>query len=94
MSTDNAQLAGKYGMPAGEVAKLRTVFDEIDADKDETLNPSEIQQAMKSVGQNVPPKALKAMIKAADRNGNGSLQFQEFVAIVSARIKVGAKCRI
>jgi Ca2+-binding EF-hand superfamily protein len=70
------------------VTKLRATFDEIDVNGDKSLSQDELTSAMGLLGQQINPKALKAVIKACDKTGDGSIEFEEFVAIVAARIKV------
>jgi Ca2+-binding EF-hand superfamily protein len=73
------------------VDKLRTVFNSIDVDGDQQLTHMEIQQAMAGAGETISAKSLRAVIRATDKNGSGSVNFQDFVTIVAARQKVTQK---
>ena len=51
----------------------------IDDDNTGEITPQELRVVLESLGDTVTDKEIKAMIAAADANGDGSIQFDEFV---------------
>ena len=51
----------------------------IDDDNSGEITPHELKTVLESLGDAVSDKEIKEMIKAADANGDGQIQFDEFV---------------
>lgn len=51
----------------------------IDDDNSGEITPQELKTVLESLGDAVSDKEIKEMIKAADANGDGQIQFDEFV---------------
>ena len=51
----------------------------IDDDNTGEISPQELRMVLESLGDTVTDKEIKEMIKAADTNGDGEIQFDEFV---------------
>ena len=71
----------RYEMPKSRKRALRECFDLLDADGGGTIDPSEISLVMRALG--FSPAAIKQAIKLGDRDGDGELSFDEFVALVT-----------
>lgn len=66
---------------ARDVAKAE--FERFDSDGDGLLSPSEIRQANEALGgQGVTDAEVEAFIESADRDGDGRIALEEFVALV------------
>jgi len=62
---------------------VREVFQEFDKDNSNTISTSELEAAMEKMGlAAIPPTRLKAIIKEVDDNGNGELDYEEFVKVL------------
>ena len=71
----------RYEMPKSKKRALRECFDLLDADGGGTIDLSEISLVMRALG--FSPTAIKQAIKLGDRDGDGELSFDEFVALVT-----------
>ncbi len=58
--------------------ELKQAFDFFDKDGD-GISKEELQQAMLTFGKNPDEEELDAMIEAADQDGNGVIEFAEFL---------------
>ena len=62
-------------------ASLRECFNHLDADSGGTINLAELSLAMKALGFSTA--ACKEALESGDRDGDGVLNFDEFVALLS-----------
>lgn len=51
----------------------------IDDDGSGEITKQELRSVLESMGDTISDKEIKAMVLAADANGDGSIQFDEFV---------------
>eukprot|EP00468_Gymnochlora_sp_CCMP2014_P008225 CAMPEP_0167762388 /NCGR_PEP_ID=MMETSP0110_2-20121227/12739_1 /TAXON_ID=629695 /ORGANISM="Gymnochlora sp., Strain CCMP2014" /LENGTH=157 /DNA_ID=CAMNT_0007649255 /DNA_START=21 /DNA_END=494 /DNA_ORIENTATION=- len=69
-----------------EVEEMREVFDLFDKDSDGTITISELGVVLKSLKKNFNEKQLKEIIKKVDKNGDGQIDFEEFLKMMSNRV--------
>ncbi|XP_043806466.1 calcium-dependent protein kinase 8 isoform X2 [Manihot esculenta] len=69
-----------------EVAGLKEAFDMMDTAKRGKINIEELRMGLQKLGQPIPDADLQILMDAADVDGDGSLNYGEFVA-VSVHIK-------
>ena len=62
---------------------LRSVFHEIDTDKSGTIDREEMRLAFQKMGHNLTSEEIEAIFNVCDPNGDGSVDFEEFVALMS-----------
>ncbi|ETV91815.1 hypothetical protein H310_13646 [Aphanomyces invadans] len=66
--------------------KYRSVFDEFDVDKSGAISPDELRTLLKSVGEDALDEAdINEIIAQADADGNGQIEFNEFIQMMQAR---------
>ncbi|OQR85091.1 hypothetical protein ACHHYP_12285 [Achlya hypogyna] len=65
-----------------EIANLRKQFQMLDTDSSGEIDETELATLMKNLGQDPRTYDIKAVIKEVDRDGNGSINFNEFCHIV------------
>jgi calcium-dependent protein kinase len=64
--------------------KLRAAFAMFDKDGQGTISPDEIREVLCFGGANsLSTEAVDAIIKQVDENGDGEIQFEEFVAMMT-----------
>ena len=61
-------------------------FDAFDEDGDGTITLAECAKTLRSLGHAPADSELKKMIKAYDANGNGVLDFDEFIKLLTDRV--------
>lgn len=63
--------------------ETREAFLLFDKDNNGTIDTSELGAVMRSLNMNPTDTELKDMINEVDGNGNGSIEYEEFVAMLS-----------
>ncbi|KAL4922914.1 hypothetical protein BDW62DRAFT_172061 [Aspergillus aurantiobrunneus] len=64
-------------------AELREAFAVFDQDKSGTISADEFRKVLTSIGDNVSDADVDEMLKLADVNGDGSIDYEEFVKLMS-----------
>jgi Ca2+-binding EF-hand superfamily protein len=67
-----------------QIAELQKAFDVMDANKDGVVTKDELKTLLKGLGEDVTDEVVDEMINIADENGDGKVQFDEFVKAASA----------
>ena len=75
----------KNAMTEEEVAKLWEAFKVFDADGSSSISAEELGQVMRSLGQSPSEIELRDMIKEVDVDLSGSIDFEEFKALIVAQ---------
>ena len=65
-----------------QITEYKEAFSFFDKDGDGSITTKELGLVMKSLGQNSSQVELQGMIDEMDENGNGSVDFQEFLEII------------
>jgi Ca2+-binding EF-hand superfamily protein len=65
--------------------EIRAAFDLFDVDGDGTLVATELRDGLARLGQRVPLDEVLRLIASVDRDGDGRLDFDEFVALIEPR---------
>ncbi|RWS02698.1 calmodulin-like protein 5 [Dinothrombium tinctorium] len=75
-------------------ARLREVFNFFDIDKNGKISYIELKKAMKKLGQNVSDSEAKKMIRVADKDKDGHIDFDEFLELPNVPVKLYFCCKI
>ncbi|CAJ2631498.1 unnamed protein product [Trifolium pratense] len=62
--------------------ELKEAFWVFDKDKDGYISPNELRSVLRIIGEKVTEEELEQMIKTADLDGDGLIDYQEFVRIM------------
>lgn len=64
----------------GQIAEFKEAFSLFDKDGDGTITTKELGTVMRSLGQNPSEAELQDMINEVDADGNGTIDFPEFLS--------------
>lgn len=73
---------GKVALTTQQVADLKEIFVKFDRDADGSLTEIELGSLMRSLGLKPNAEQVAALIQKADKNGNGLIEFPEFIALI------------
>lgn len=62
--------------------EMRRAFRVFDRDGNGLIDQNELRTTMKSLGEKLSKSDVKAMIKAADKNGDGKIDYEGWPAVV------------
>ncbi|CAG8550543.1 2710_t:CDS:2 [Paraglomus occultum] len=70
-----------------QVAEFKEAFALFDKDNDGTITTKELGTVMRSLGQNPTETELQDMINEVDADGNGTIDFPEFLTMMARKMK-------
>ena len=70
-----------------QIAEFKEAFSLFDKDGDGTITTKELGTVMRSLGQNPTEAELQDMINEVDADGNGTIDFPEFLCMMSRKMK-------
>lgn len=70
-----------------ELSNLKEAFSIFDKDGDGTITAKELGTVMRSLGQNPTDQELDDMVKEIDVDGNGEIDFEEFVTLMTRKME-------
>ncbi len=65
------------------MAVWRSVFEDVDKDKSGRISCTELQHMLHEMGFPVQVSELKDWVRKHDKNSDGEMDFQEFVAFMN-----------
>ena len=65
-------------LSADQIAELRKAVDVMDENKDGQVTREELKKLLSGLGEEVSDEVVDEMIKIADDNGDGKVNFDEF----------------
>ncbi len=69
------------------INQFRIIFELFDKDNSGTITTKELGTVMRNLGQNPSEEELKQMIREVDLNGNGTIDFKEFMCLMVKKMK-------
>ncbi|GLC45677.1 hypothetical protein PLESTB_001317600 [Pleodorina starrii] len=75
-------------LPDTEITGLRALFAEMDADGSGSITGEELRQALQRKGTRIPPEELERIMTRADISGDGTLDYEEFLAATMSLAKL------
>ena len=71
-------------LTAEQADELKKAFAVMDTNGDGVVTKEELKNLLKGLGEEVNDDVVEEMIKIADENGDGKIQFDEFVKAATA----------
>merc|ERR1712166_1629709 len=69
-----------------QVEEVREVFGLFDADNSGAIDCRELKGAMRALGFEVKAEELKKMVEDIDSGGNGTVEFKEFMGMMTGKM--------
>merc|ERR1712014_506132 len=76
----------KGGLTEEQIEEIREAFNLFDADASGAIDVRELKAAMRALGFEVKKEELKKMISDIDNDGNGSIEFAEFLEMMTGKM--------
>merc|ERR1712007_259423 len=70
-----------------QIAEFKEAFPLFDKDGDGTVTTKELGTVMRSLGRNPTEAELQDMINEVDADGNGTIDFPEFLSLMARKMK-------
>jgi calmodulin len=70
-----------------QISEFREAFQIFDKDQDGMILTKELGTVMRGLGQNLSDNELAQMILDVDENGDGTIDFKEFLGIIAEKLK-------
>ena len=77
----------KLDIPEDKIAEYKEAFDMFDKDGGGTISGNEIVKIMKNFGYPIKKSEAQKMIAEIDDNGDGEIDFEEFVTLMQKHIQ-------
>merc|ERR1711918_205040 len=80
--------ARKYerpGLKQDEIEEIKTAFDLFDTDQSGEIDLKELKAALQSLGYESKNETIFTMLAELDKDGNASLDFEEFLELMSGK---------
>lgn len=72
-----------------QMAEFKEAFELFDTDKSGSIDGAELAFAMRALGFEPTGQEVADMLAKTDEDGNGTVQFQEFVDLISGKLVRG-----
>ena len=82
----NACRSGDEQLTEEQIAEFKEAFSLFDKDGDGTITTKELGTVMRSLGQNPTEAELQDMINEVDADGNGTIDFPEFLSMMARKM--------
>lgn len=70
-----------------QISEFKEAFSLFDMDGDGTITTKELGKVLRSLGQNPSEADLQDMLNEVDTDGNGTIDFHEFLTMMARKIK-------
>jgi calmodulin len=69
-----------------DLQEFREIFNLVDTDRGGSIGTEELARLMDTLGIRTSPEELKLMVSEIDENGNGEIDFDEFVQVMCRKV--------
>ncbi|CAJ0942289.1 unnamed protein product, partial [Mesorhabditis belari] len=81
------ELAHRFQISEVDVKKVHAIFVAMDEDGSGSISSNEVATMLMGFGCDVSPKVVQAVMRTSDVNGDGEINFEEFLCAVTSKIK-------
>jgi len=85
-SNKKKNYTSRPGLSEDEIEEIREAFNLFDTDGSGTIDPKELKAAMQSLGFEAKNQTIYQMIGDIDKDGSGSIDFEEFLDMMTAKM--------
>lgn len=83
---DTMSLPDDMGLTEDQVLELREAFNMWDKDGNGRITTAELGTVMRALDQDPSEAELKAIVKGVDVDGNGTIEFNEFLSLMDRKM--------
>merc|ERR1711964_96053 len=76
----------KVGLSDEQVEEIREAFSLFDSDASGAIDVRELKAAMRALGFEIKNEELKKMVSDIDNDGNGTIEFGEFLQMMTGKM--------
>merc|ERR1711927_132862 len=76
----------KGGLSEEQLDEIREAFNLFDGDQSGAIDVRELKAAMRALGFEVKNEELKKMVSDVDNDGNGTIEFAEFLEMMTGKM--------
>jgi len=77
---------GAKALTEEQVEECREAFEMFDIDRSGAIDVRELKAAIRALGMSVTADELKKMVGDVDKDGNGTIEFPEFLSMMTAKM--------
>merc|ERR1712091_58549 len=81
-----AKKKAKGGLTEEQIEEIREAFNLFDADNSGAIDIRELKAAVRALGFEIKKEELKKMISDIDNDGNGDIDFGEFLEMMTGKM--------
>merc|ERR1712118_326043 len=79
-------MGAQLNMSEEDIQEFREIFNLVDTDRGGSISTAELGSLMETLGIRTTQEELKLMVSEIDQNGNGEVDFDEFVQVMSRKV--------
>merc|ERR1740121_1397622 len=80
-----------HNLSEEDLHEFREIFNLVDTDRGGSIGIEELKRLMDTLGIRTTPEELKLMVSEIDENGNGEIDFDEFVTVMCRKVNTEYK---
>eukprot|EP00928_Gymnodinium_smaydae_P048499 TRINITY_DN32429_c0_g1_i1.p2 TRINITY_DN32429_c0_g1~~TRINITY_DN32429_c0_g1_i1.p2 ORF type:complete len:203 (+),score=72.86 TRINITY_DN32429_c0_g1_i1:62-670(+) len=79
--------ANPHGLTDDQLDNIRKAFQAIDKDKSDSIELEELRIVCKAMNLSTADEDVQTLLKGIDKNGDGKIQLEEYIAMVASTLK-------
>mmetsp|Transcript_46728 Transcript_46728/g.138033 ORF Transcript_46728/g.138033 Transcript_46728/m.138033 type:complete len:164 (-) Transcript_46728:32-523(-) len=85
-SDDKSKIPKTIQLSDEDLQEFKEIFNLVDTDKGGSIGTEELSRLMDTLGIRTTTEELKLMVSEIDENGNGEIDFDEFVQVMCRKV--------